>query len=111
LFFVEELFMRNIVGLLVCIGLSSHISFAYADQELLQKKNCYACHGIDKRKYGPKLVEVAAKYAGEKDAAKKLAKKIKAGGTGVWGADVMPPQPQVSQAEALTLANYILTLK
>jgi cytochrome c len=103
--------MRNIVGLFVSIGLSSNIGLAYGDQELLQKKNCYACHGIDKRKYGPKLIEVAAKYAGEKDAAKKLAKKIKAGGTGVWGADVMPPQPQVSQAEALTLANYILTLK
>jgi cytochrome c len=103
--------MRNVVGLLVCIGLSSHIGFAYADQDLLQKKNCYACHGIDKRKYGPKLNEVAAKYASDKDAAKKLAKKIKAGGTGVWGIDVMPPQPQVSQAEALILANYILSLK
>jgi cytochrome c len=103
--------MRNVLGFLVIVGLSSHIGFAYADQELLQQKNCYACHGIDKRKYGPKLVEVAAKYASEKDAAKKLAKKIKAGGSGVWGADMMPPQPQVSQAEALTLANYILSLK
>jgi cytochrome c len=103
--------MRNIVGLLVCIGLSSNIGLAYADQDLLQKKNCYACHGIDKRKYGPKLNEVAAKYATDKDAAKKIAKKIRAGGSGVWGADMMPPQPQVSQAEALVLANYILTLK
>jgi cytochrome c len=103
--------MRNIVGLLVCIGLSSNFGLAYADQDLLQKKNCYACHGIDKRKYGPKLNEVAAKYATDKDAAKKIAKKIRAGGSGVWGADMMPPQPQVSQAEALVLANYILTLK
>jgi cytochrome c len=103
--------MRNVLGFLVCLGLSSPMGFVYADQELLQKKNCYACHGIDKRKYGPKLVEVAAKYADQKDAAKKLATKIKAGGTGVWGADVMPPQPQVTKAEALTLANYILSLK
>jgi cytochrome c len=106
-----EVFMRNIVGFLVCVGLSSSISLAYADQDLLQKKNCYACHGIDKRKYGPKLVEVAAKYADVKDAEKKIAKKIRAGGTGVWGADVMPPQPQVSQAEALVLSKYILSLK
>jgi cytochrome c len=40
-----------------------------------------------------------------------LAKKIQAGGTGVWGEDIMPPQPQVSDAEALELANYILSLK
>jgi cytochrome c len=103
--------MRNIFGFLVCVGLSGNIGLAYADQDLLQKKNCYACHGIDKRKYGPKLTEVAAKYGSDKDAAKKLAKKIRSGGSGVWGADMMPPQPQVSQAEALVLANYILTLK
>jgi cytochrome c len=84
---------------------------ARADEALLQKHNCFACHGIDKRKYGPKLNEVAAKYAGNAKAAEVLAKKIRAGGTGVWGADVMPPQPQVSQADARTLAKFILALE
>jgi cytochrome c len=40
-----------------------------------------------------------------------LARKIRRGGTGVWGEDVMPPQPQVSAAEARTLAAYILSVK
>jgi cytochrome c len=66
---------------------------------------------IDKRKYGPKLNEVAQKYADESGAAEKLAKKIKAGGTGVWGEDIMPPQAQVSDADARTLAKLILLLK
>ena len=39
-----------------------------------------------------------------------LAAKIKAGGTGVWGEDIMPPQPQVSDADAKTLAEWILAL-
>jgi cytochrome c len=103
--------MRTTVSLFVSIGLLSPMGFAYADNDLLIKKNCAACHSIDKRKYGPTFKEVAAKYANDKDAVKKLAKKIKGGGGGVWGADVMPPQPQVSQAESVTLANFILSLK
>jgi cytochrome c len=63
----------------------------YADYDLVVKKNCLACHQIDKRKYGPR--------------------KIRRGGTGVWGQDIMPPQPQVSAAEARTLANYVLSLQ
>ena len=87
------------------------MEFAFADYDLLVKNNCLACHYIDKRKYGPKLNEVAAKYSNESDAAEKLAKKIKSGGSGVWGEDMMPPQPQLSDADALILARYILLLK
>lgn len=98
-------------SLFVFISLLGNVGFAYADQDLLQKKNCFACHGIDKRKYGPNFVEVATKYADDKKAVEKLTKKIKAGGSGVWGQDLMPPQPQVSNADAQTLARYILSLK
>jgi cytochrome c len=83
----------------------------HADYDLVVKKNCLACHQIDKRKYGPNFKEVAAKYADQKNAADILARKIKRGGTGVWGPDVMPPQPQVSDAEARALARYVLSLK
>jgi len=40
-----------------------------------------------------------------------LATKIRAGGTGVWGEDVMPPQPNVSEADARTIAELVLALK
>lgn len=82
-----------------------------ADYDLAVKKNCLACHYVDKRKYGPSFQQVAAKYADQKKAAELLAKKIRRGGTGVWGQDVMPPQPQVSAAEASALAKYVLSLK
>jgi cytochrome c len=103
--------MRTSVNLLLLGCLSATSGLAHADYDLVVKKNCTACHSLDKRKYGPKLNEVAAKYAGDAGAEKKLAKKIKSGGTGVWGQDIMPPQPQVSNAEAATLAKYILSLK
>ena len=103
--------MKITINLLILVILSSIMEFAFADYDLLVKNNCLACHYIDKRKYGPKLNEVAAKYANESDAAEKLAKKIKSGGSGVWGEDMMPPQPQLSEADALILAKYILLLK
>jgi len=83
---------------------------ARADYDLMVKKNCLACHQVDKRKYGPNFKEIAAKYADKKGAADMLAKKIRSGGTGVWGQDVMPPQPQVSAKEARAIADYVLSL-
>ena len=103
--------MRKLVNSLVFSCLIVTMSFAYADNDLIIKSNCLACHTLDKRKYGPNWNEVAAKYANDSKAVKKLAKKIKAGGTGVWGIDVMPPQPQLSDADALALAKYVLSLK
>lgn len=80
-------------------------------QTLMQRNNCTACHLIDKRKYGPNFIEVAARYAGDPGAVALLATKIRAGGSGVWGADVMPPQANVSEADARTMAELMLALK
>lgn len=80
-------------------------------QTLMQRNNCAACHLIDKRKYGPNFNEIAARYAGNAGAVAQLAAKIRAGGSGVWGEDMMPPQPQVSEADARTMAELILALK
>jgi cytochrome c len=103
--------MRKLVSGIIISCLTGAASFAYADYALLVSSNCLACHALDKRKYGPTLNEVAAKYANDSKAAEKLARKIKAGGTGVWGEDVMPSQPKLSKADALVLAKYVLSLK
>ncbi len=103
--------MKKAVVVFFLSGLTAAVTPAYADYALVVKSNCLACHQVDKRKYGPTFKEVAAKYANDDKAATKLAKKIKAGGSGVWGQDVMPPQPQVSKADALILAKYVLALK
>ena len=108
---LEVVKMKKSVSVLIFSCLAGSTSVAYADYDLLVKSNCLACHYLDKRKYGPKLNEIALKYAGDKNAAENLAKKIKAGGSGVWGEDMMPPQPQVSDADALILAKYIMSLK
>jgi cytochrome c len=84
---------------------------AFAQADLAQKKNCLACHAVDKKVVGPAYKEVAAKYAGQKDAVDKLTQKVMKGGVGVWGQIPMPANPQVSEAEAKQLVTWILGLK
>jgi cytochrome c len=84
---------------------------ALADQALATAKNCMACHAVDKKLVGPAYKDVAAKYAGQKDAVDKLSVKIMKGGAGVWGPVPMPANTQVNEAEAKKLASWVLTLK
>ncbi len=84
---------------------------AWADLALATTKNCMACHTTDKKLVGPAYKDVAAKYAGDKTAADKLATKIQKGGAGVWGPVPMPANTQVNDAEAKKLAAWVLTIK
>ena len=84
---------------------------AFAQADLAMKKNCMACHAVDKKVLGPAYKDVAAKYADQKDAVDKLTQKVLKGGAGVWGPVPMPANPQVTEAEARQLVQWILTLK
>lgn len=86
-------------------------SSAFANPDLAQKKNCTTCHLVDKKVLGPSYKDVASKYAGQSDAADKLAQKVMKGGAGVWGQIPMPPNPQVSEAEAKQLVKWVLSQK
>ena len=102
--------MKSLLALGLALG-ATVAAPAFASADLAQKKNCMACHAIDKKVIGPAYKDVAAKYAGQKDAADKLAQKILKGGSGVWGAVPMPANPQVNDAEAKTLAAWVLGAK
>ena len=86
-------------------------AFAQGAAELAQKKNCMACHSVDKKIVGPAYKDVATKYAKDKDAVKKLSEKVLKGGSGVWGPVPMPANTQVSEAEAAELVKWVLSQK
>jgi cytochrome c len=94
---------------IACLSLASANAFAQA--ELAKAKNCLACHAVDKKLVGPAYKDVAAKYASDKDAVAKLAKKVREGGVGVWGQVPMPANPQVNEAEATSLVKWVLSQK
>ena len=85
------------------IGLSAP---AMANMALAQKNGCMACHAVDKKVVGPAYQDVAKNYAGK--SADELAKSIKAGGAGKWGPVPMPAQAALSDADAKTLAAWII---
>ena len=99
---------RALLALAALVAVSAP---ALAQQSLATAKNCMACHAIDKKLVGPAYKDVAAKYAGQKDAVDKLAVKIMKGGSGVWGPVPMPANSQVNEAEAKKLAAWVLSLK
>lgn len=98
---------RSLFALLVA---AAFITPALADESLAQKKNCLACHAVDKKVVGPSYKDVAKKYVGQ-DVTAKLATKVMKGGSGTWGAIPMPANPQVNQAEAEVLVKWILSMK
>jgi cytochrome c len=103
--------MRKFVSLSIAASLMASAGTVFASADLIKKYNCTACHAYDKKMVGPSYRDVAAKYKADAGAAEKLAKKIKAGGAGVWGPIPMPAHPQVPDADALTMARYIMTTK
>jgi S-disulfanyl-L-cysteine oxidoreductase SoxD len=74
-----------------------------APTALLNKHNCLACHGMDKKVVGPGMNEIARKHAGKTDY---LAGKIRSGGVGVWGQIPMPPQ-SLPEADAQVIASWL----
>jgi cytochrome c551/c552 len=75
---------------------------------LAERHGCLGCHAVQERLAGPAYQEVAQRYREAPGAAAELAQRIRSGGDGRWGAMPMPPQAQVSQADAKRLAAWIL---
>ena len=80
--------------------------------ELMDRHRCNACHELDKPLIGPPLRAIAARY--QADAVTMtdvLTRKILLGGGGNWGVVPMVPNEHVSEADARTLAGWILAQK
>ena len=99
---------RSIILMVAAAGVLA-APVAQADEALLKKHNCIACHQIDKKVVGPSYKDVAKKYKGQKDIVAKLAEKVKKGGQGAWGPVPMPPNPQVPDADIKKMVEFILS--
>ena len=77
---------------------------------IIARSDCRLCHAVDARVVGPAFREVAARNRGRDSAAERIAQKIIAGGSGVYGPMMMPPHPSLTPSEAAALAEYVLSL-
>ena len=96
---------RHALGLAALVALAGP---AFANKALAEKQGCLGCHATATKLVGPAFLEVASKYAGDAGAPAALAQSIRNGGTGKWSDMPMPPQKQVSEADAKKLARWIL---
>lgn len=72
---------------------------------------CLTCHKIDEKLTGPAYRDVANKYESNEETIAKLAKKVKEGGSGVWGEVAMPANANITEDDAKKAVKYILLLK
>ena len=101
---------RVIAALAASVGLAV-AGGVQADEKLAQTNGCTTCHQLDKKVLGPSYKDIAAKYKGDKAAQASLEKKVKAGGKGVWGDMVMPPNAHVKDADIAAIVKWILSQK
>ena len=93
------------------LGIALTLPFiASASEELAKKNNCLACHTVDKKVLGPAYKDVAAKYENTPENVEMLVGKVKNGGSGNWGQVPMPPNPTVSDEDAKTIVEWVLSL-
>lgn len=77
-----------------------------------KKAGCLSCHAVDRKVFGPSYKDVAEKYKGDANAEAKLIKKVKGGGSGVWGKMRMPANlGKMTDEEYKTTVAWTLSLK
>ena len=93
------------------LQLAGPTAAAPADQALtLARANgCMACHGMVHKQVGPGFAQVAARYRDDPAGPSRLAGRIRNGSVGTWGRVIMPRQSRIDEAQALLLANWVLS--
>ncbi|HJU68785.1 MAG TPA: ThuA domain-containing protein [Gemmatimonadaceae bacterium] len=81
-----------------------------AGRRLIEGGTCLSCHQVSKASVGPSYTAVARRYRADTTAPARLVRKIRAGGSGVWGRAMMPAHPQLTEAQASAMVAYILSL-
>ncbi len=104
--------MKRTAYVLLLLNLLPVSVLAQDDGEnLVTSKMCYACHQLDAASLGPPWRAIAARHGERREVmVEVLAGKIIRGGGGNWGLVPMVPNQRVSEAEARTMAQWILDL-
>jgi sulfite dehydrogenase len=76
-------------------------------QALLATYGCTGCHAVDAKLVGPSFREVARRFGSEAGGDDRVARRIREGGAGDWGAIPMPPHPAINDAELRSLVAWV----
>ena len=83
---------------------------APAGLRMVEASDCLRCHGMERYYVGPSFQQIAARYRDRADAVDYLVGKIRNGSVGEWGRTLMPRHPQVTEAQAREMAQWLVSL-
>jgi cytochrome c len=97
-------FVKSFVLVAAASGiLGAGFAIAQSGADVVKTKGCMTCHDVDKKKVGPSFKDIAAKYKGDKGAARSLAAKLKDGKG--------HPKAAASDAEIKAAVEHVLATK
>ncbi|GAC1482764.1 MAG: hypothetical protein NVS1B5_01140 [Gemmatimonadaceae bacterium] len=91
-------------------ALGSSESAQPTGRRLIEESDCLSCHQFNSKSIGPTYVDVARKYHDDSTATARLVRKIREGGSGVWGKVTMPAHPALTDVQASGMLAYIMSL-
>ena len=94
--------MRTFLIAAAAVACVAFAGTAQASEALAKEKGCTTCHDVDKKKMGPSLKDISAKYKGKADAEAMLTAKV-AEGKG-------HPKVKANADETKTLVKWILAM-
>lgn len=74
----------------------------------INEAGCKACHGITNESVGPDYTAVSEKYKDDPKARPYLVDKIRNGGSGVWGEQIMPGHTHLDENRVGQMVDFIL---
>lgn len=78
---------------------------------LMRQSDCFNCHAMETPLVGPAFVAIADKYRKQAGADDLLNKKVRMGGSGVWGQIPMLAHPQHTEDEVAIMLRWMLALE
>ncbi|HKE91890.1 MAG TPA: c-type cytochrome, partial [Gemmatimonadales bacterium] len=79
-------------------------------RQLIVAGDCLSCHQVNRKSLGPMYVDVARRYHGDTTATARLMRKIREGGSGVWGKVAMAAHPALTDEQLRAMLAYIMSL-
>ena len=78
--------------------------------KLIAKSDCKTCHNKNVKTIGPAYVDVAKRYKNTEENVAMLVSKVKLGGTGKWGNQIMNAHPDLAESQIKSMVEYIMSL-
>ncbi|REG81362.1 PQQ-dependent sugar dehydrogenase [Algoriphagus antarcticus] len=74
----------------------------------INEAGCKACHGISNESVGPDYTSVSEKYKNDPNAKSYLINKVRNGGSGVWGEQIMPGHTHLDENRVGQMVDFVL---